>query len=77
MLLLFFLTLATLAGKRVAQLAASGVKKCKLELGGKSAHIVLDDADIGKSVAKSLFSGLLINSGQTCSSLYAVLQSPV
>lgn len=64
---------STRAGKRVAQLAASNIKKCKLELGGKSAHILLDDANIEKTVAKSMMTGLLINSGQTCSALTRLL----
>ena len=64
---------STNAGKRVGQLAAQNIKKCKLELGGKSAHIVLDDADIGKTVGKSLFGGVFINSGQTCSALTRLL----
>jgi len=36
---------STRAGKRVMQLAAESVKKVSLELGGKSANVILDDAD--------------------------------
>ncbi|WP_322084129.1 aldehyde dehydrogenase family protein [Burkholderia sp. BCC1972] len=36
---------STRAGKRVAELAAAGVKRVALELGGKSASVILDDAD--------------------------------
>eukprot|EP00039_Didymoeca_costata_P030948 m.32335 g.32335 ORF g.32335 m.32335 type:complete len:526 (+) comp8399_c0_seq1:139-1716(+) len=64
---------STRAGKRVAQLAAAGVKKCKLELGGKSAHIVLDDADLKRVLPKSFVSGLVVNSGQTCAALTRLL----
>ena len=57
---------STRAGKRVAELAAAGVKRVALELGGKSASVVLGDADLAEAVkgtAKSCF----LNSGQTCS----------
>jgi len=57
---------STRAGKRVAELASQGVKKVALELGGKSASILLDDADFEAAV-KGTLSACLLNSGQTCS----------
>src|SRR3954470_15081945 len=42
---------STRAGKRVAELGAQSVKKVALELGGKSANVILDDADLSKAVA--------------------------
>lgn len=57
---------STRAGKRVAELAAATVKKVALELGGKSAAVVLDDADLARAV-KATVSNCLLNSGQTCS----------
>jgi acyl-CoA reductase-like NAD-dependent aldehyde dehydrogenase len=54
------------AGQRVAALAAATIKKVTLELGGKSAFIVLDDAPMEKAVARGVNSAML-NSGQTCS----------
>ena len=57
---------STRAGKRVAELAAATVKKVALELGGKSASVVLDDADLAAAV-KGTVSNCLLNSGQTCS----------
>ncbi len=42
---------STRAGKRVAEVASQTVKKVALELGGKSANIILDDADFAKAVA--------------------------
>jgi len=54
------------AGQRVAALAAATIKKVTLELGGKSAFIVLDDAPLEKAVARGVNSAML-NSGQTCS----------
>jgi acyl-CoA reductase-like NAD-dependent aldehyde dehydrogenase len=59
---------STRAGKRVMQIAAEMVKRVSLELGGKSANIILEDADIPKAVADGVFKAYL-NSGQTCSAL--------
>jgi betaine-aldehyde dehydrogenase len=57
---------STRAGKRVSELAAQTVKRVALELGGKSASVVLDDADFKKAVASSV-GNCYFNSGQTCS----------
>ena len=59
---------STRAGKRVMHLAAEGVKRVALELGGKSANVILEDADVAKAVADGVFKCYL-NSGQTCSAL--------
>jgi len=56
---------STRAGRRVSELAAATVKRVTLELGGKSAAILLDDADIAKAV-KGVFGACYLNSGQTC-----------
>jgi len=57
---------STRAGRRVAELAAQGIRKVALELGGKSASVVLDDADLAKAV-KTTVGNCYLNSGQTCS----------
>jgi len=57
---------STRAGKRVSELASQTVKRVALELGGKSANIILDDADFEKAV-RSGVSSCYFNSGQTCS----------
>jgi aldehyde dehydrogenase (NAD+) len=57
---------STRAGRRVSELAARTVKRVALELGGKSANIILDDADFEKAV-RSGVSNCYFNSGQTCS----------
>lgn len=57
---------STGAGRRVGGLAAQTVKKISLELGGKSACVILEDADVGSAVRSAVRNGLL-NSGQTCS----------
>ena len=56
---------STAAGKRVMAVGAETVKKVSLELGGKSAFVVLDDADLGKAVKVGL-ANCFINAGQTC-----------
>ncbi|MGE0560053.1 MAG: aldehyde dehydrogenase family protein, partial [Burkholderiales bacterium] len=57
---------STRAGKRVAELAAQTVKRVALELGGKSASIILEDADIEDAV-RGTVNDCYFNSGQTCS----------
>ncbi len=57
---------STRAGKRVGELASQSVKRVALELGGKSASILLDDADFEAAV-KGTISACMLNSGQTCS----------
>src|SRR5438105_8101652 len=59
---------STRAGKRISELAAQGVKRVALELGGKSASVILDDADLASAV-KSTLNGCYLNSGQTCTAL--------
>jgi betaine-aldehyde dehydrogenase len=54
------------AGKRVSELAAPAVKRVTLELGGKSASVILDDADLAAAV-KGTVNACFLNSGQTCS----------
>jgi len=56
---------STRAGISVAQNAAPGVKRVAQELGGKSANIILDDADLEKSVSKGAAS-CFENTGQSC-----------
>ena len=56
---------STRAGVEVARNAASTVKRVAQELGGKSANILLDDADFEKVVARDV-SRLCTNSGQSC-----------
>jgi acyl-CoA reductase-like NAD-dependent aldehyde dehydrogenase len=54
------------AGRRVMALAAESVKRVTLELGGKSANVILEDAPLEKAVGTGVKNALL-NSGQTCS----------
>ncbi len=57
---------STRAGKRVSELASQSVKRVALELGGKSASLILDDANLEVAV-KGTVSACMLNSGQTCS----------
>lgn len=69
------LTGSTRAGKRVAELAAAGVKKVALELGGKSANILMDDLE-GEELAKAAKAAIgscYLNSGQTCTAFTRLL----
>lgn len=56
---------STRAGQAVAKAAADGIKRVTQELGGKSANIILDDADLAKSVGGGVI-GCFGNSGQSC-----------
>ncbi|KAB2938061.1 MAG: 3-succinoylsemialdehyde-pyridine dehydrogenase [Rhodocyclaceae bacterium] len=57
---------STRAGKRVSELASQTVKRVALELGGKSAAVILDDADFAAAV-RGTVNACFLNSGQTCS----------
>jgi aldehyde dehydrogenase (NAD+) len=63
---------STRAGKRISELAAQTVKRVALELGGKSASLILDDADLAAAV-KGTVNGCYLNSGQTCNALTRML----
>ena len=56
---------STRAGIEVARNAAPTVKRVAQELGGKSANIILDDADFNAAISRDVF-GLCMNSGQSC-----------
>ena len=57
---------STRAGKRVSELASQSVKRIALELGGKSASVILDSANFEAAV-KGTVAACMLNSGQTCS----------
>ena len=56
---------STRAGVAVAKASADTVKRVSQELGGKSANIILDDADFNQSIAGGV-TGCFMNSGQSC-----------
>jgi acyl-CoA reductase-like NAD-dependent aldehyde dehydrogenase len=63
---------STRAGKRISEVAAQTVKRVTLELGGKSASIILDDADLAAAV-KGTVTNCYLNSGQTCTAFTRML----
>ncbi|MER7930559.1 aldehyde dehydrogenase [Streptomyces sp. NPDC096057] len=56
---------STGAGRRIAAIAGEQLKRVSLELGGKSAAVILPDADIAKAVSGLKF-GSLLNNGESC-----------
>lgn len=63
---------STRAGRRVSEVAAATVKPVAVELGGKSANVLLDDVDFMRAVPDGIRKCVL-NSGQTCSALTRML----
>ena len=63
---------STRAGRRVSEVAAATVKRVSLELGGKSANVILDDADLQTAIVDGI-KKCYLNSGQTCSALTRML----
>jgi aldehyde dehydrogenase (NAD+) len=59
-------------GRRIAAICGEQLKRCTLELGGKSAAIILDDADIA-SVVPQLVPNGIINTGQACAAQTRIL----
>jgi aldehyde dehydrogenase (NAD+) len=59
---------STAAGRRIAAICGEHLKRASLELGGKSAALVLDDADID-AVVRVMHKGAFNNSGQACNGL--------
>jgi aldehyde dehydrogenase (NAD+) len=65
---------STAAGKRIAALCGAQLKRVTLELGGKSAAILLDDVDLGE-VMPNLMGAALMNNGQACAAQTRILAS--
>jgi aldehyde dehydrogenase (NAD+) len=68
------ITGSTEVGREIMRMASDSVKKVTLELGGKSANIILDDADIDLAVSGACF-GTFFHQGQVCESGTRVLVS--
>ncbi len=65
---------STAAGKKVASLCGEQLKRVTLELGGKSAAIILDDADLS-TVVPGLMTASMMNNGQACVAQTRILAS--
>jgi len=63
---------STRAGRHIAAIAGEAIKRVALELGGKSAALVLPGADLALAV-KTTLAGCMLNSGQTCSATTRLL----
>ncbi|MHB0774087.1 aldehyde dehydrogenase family protein [Halomonas sp. WWR20] len=63
---------STRTGQTIAHAAAEDFKRIALEMGGKSASVVLPDADL-KAAVKGTINNCLLNSGQTCTALTRLL----
>ena len=70
---------STAAGRRVASLCGERLRRCTLELGGKSAAIILDDADLAETITGLYVPTSLMNNGQACVAQTRILslQGPV
>ena len=66
------LTGSVRAGSRVMELASASIKRVALELGGKSANLILDDADVERAVTIGMDDAFR-NSGQVCGGLSRML----
>ena len=65
---------STAAGRRIASICGEQLKRVSLELGGKSAAIILDDADLAATVEGLKFASLM-NNGQACVAQTRILAS--
>jgi aldehyde dehydrogenase (NAD+) len=63
---------STAAGRKIASICGDRIARCTLELGGKSAALILDDADL-ESVAESLSGSARSMTGQACASLTRII----
>ena len=63
---------STAAGRRIGAICGEQVKRVTLELGGKSAAIVLEDADLDRDLGRMVF-GAMQNTGQICAAITRVL----
>ncbi|MFH8610615.1 aldehyde dehydrogenase [Streptomyces sp. NPDC018029] len=64
---------STAAGRTIGSITGNDLKRVSLELGGKSAAVVLDDADLDTVVQYALAGGIVPNNGQACMALTRIL----
>ena len=64
---------STAVGRRIGALCGADMRRCTLELGGKSAAVLLDDVRLDEPTIGQLVSGAMDNSGQVCMALSRVL----
>jgi acyl-CoA reductase-like NAD-dependent aldehyde dehydrogenase len=64
---------STAVGRQVGAICGEGLKRCTLELGGKSAAVVLDDFELTGKNARLLVAGAMMNAGQVCAAQTRIL----
>ncbi len=64
---------STAVGRLVGAICGQDLKRCTLELGGKSAAVVLDDFELTDSTARLLVTGAMVNAGQVCAAQTRIL----
>jgi len=64
---------STAVGQQVGAICGASLKRCTLELGGKSAAVVLDDFELTDASARMLVNGAMVNAGQVCAAQTRVL----
>ena len=65
---------STAAGRKIGAICGEQLKRCTLELGGKSAAVILDDADLATAIPE-LLSSTMMNNGQACVAQTRILAS--
>ena len=65
---------STVAGSKIGAICGEQIKRCSLELGGKSAAIILDDMELER-VSNEILAGALMNTGQACAAQTRILAS--
>ena len=63
---------STIAGSKIGAICGEHIKRCSLELGGKSAAIILDDADLDNTIP-NILPGAFMNNGQACAAQTRIL----
>jgi aldehyde dehydrogenase (NAD+) len=63
---------SSVAGRRIASICGEQLKRCSLELGGKSAAILLDDVDLNQAIP-SMLPNAIMNNGEACVALTRIL----
>ena len=63
---------STIAGSKIGAICGEHIKRCSLELGGKSAAIILDDADLDTTIP-NILPGAFMNNGQACAAQTRIL----
>ncbi|HVV08136.1 aldehyde dehydrogenase [Amycolatopsis sp.] len=64
---------STTVGRQVGAICGAELKRCTLELGGKSAAIVLEDFELSPAGARQLVAGAMVNAGQVCAAQTRIL----